>query len=102
MKERILYEECVRLYKVDISFLEALEESELLHPEKENNIKYIIYEELSQLERFMNWHYDLDVNLPGIEVMHHLLEKVETLQRKNEELLRKLSYDSDDFFEYDS
>ncbi|MCB0474487.1 MAG: MerR family transcriptional regulator [Flavobacteriaceae bacterium] len=99
MKERISHEECVRLYKVEISFLEALEESGLIHPQIENDIKYIFYEELSMLEKYMNLHYDLEVNLPGIEVIHHLLQKVAALQEQNQRLTQKLFFETDQFFE---
>ena len=95
MKERISQQECIRLYKVDISFLNALEDADLLHPETEDETKYIIFEELTLLEKFMSWHYDLDVNLPGIEVMHHLLQKMEILQQENQKLMQRLFFETD-------
>ena len=50
------------------------------------NWKYLLYEELPSFERFANWHYDLEVNLPGLEIIHHLLEKIENLQLENRKL----------------
>lgn len=86
MNERISIEEIIRLYKIDYTFLDQLIDSELLHPETENSIRYIIYEELPHLERFANWHYDLDVNLPGIEIIHKLLSQMEELRNENRRL----------------
>ena len=87
MTERISIEDIIRLYKIDYSFVDQLIDSELLHPETEDSVRYIIYEELPRLERFANWHYDLDVNLPGIEIIHQLLNQLEDLKTENRRLL---------------
>ncbi|RQP10213.1 MAG: MerR family transcriptional regulator [Chryseobacterium sp.] len=89
MQERITRDEIIRIYNVELSFLDSLEESGLLHPEMENNIKYIVYEELPALERFVNWHYDLEVNLPGIEVIQNLLQQMDALRTENRRLLKE-------------
>lgn len=86
MKDRISAQECVQLYQIDLHFIEALEDSGLIRPLVEDNIKYIIYEDLSALERFANWHYDLEINMAGLEVIHHLLQKIESLQTQNHRL----------------
>ncbi len=88
MVERISREELVRLYNIEIDFFDSLEESGLLKTENENEIKYLRYEELPAFERFTTWHYDLEVNIPGLEMLHHLLEKVEELREENRKLLR--------------
>lgn len=90
MNERISLEEIIRLYKIDYTFLDQLIDSELLHPQTENSIRYIVYEELPHLERFVNWHYDLDVNLPGIEIIHKLLNQMEELRNENRRLLQNV------------
>ena len=89
MSERISIEEIVRIYRIDNHFLNDLIQSELLHPQTENSTQYIVYEELSHLERFTNWHYDLEINLPGIEIIHNLLNKMEALRNENRKLLNK-------------
>ncbi|HMU08019.1 MAG TPA: chaperone modulator CbpM [Kaistella sp.] len=88
MIERISREELVKIYNIEITFFDSLEESGLVKTETENDVKYLLYEELPAFERFTNWHYDLDVNLPGLEVINHLLSKLEELRREN----RRLSY----------
>ena len=88
MIERISREELVKIYNIELTFFDSLEESGLVKTVTENDVKYLLYEELPAFERFTNWHYDLDVNLPGLEVINHLLSKLEELRREN----RRLSY----------
>ena len=87
MKERISREELVRIYNVEITFFDSLEEAGLLKTETENNIKYLLFDELSTFEKFTNWHYDLEVNLAGLEVIKHLLDQLEKLKQEQLGLL---------------
>lgn len=84
MSERISREELVRIYNVEITFFDSLEEAGLLTIETEDEIKYLPYDDLSTFEKFINWHYDLEVNLAGLEVINHLLNQIEKLRRENE------------------
>ena len=63
MKDRISREDIVRLYNIEISFFNDLVSSGL-----------------SAFERFTNWHYDLDVNMAGLEIIHRLLQQIEELK----------------------
>lgn len=99
MADRISIEEVIRIYKVDYSFVDALVESELLHPQTEKSIRYIVHDELSDFERFINWHYDLEVNLQGIEIIHEMLKKVQVLQTENHHLSQRLQLFSDQWEE---
>lgn len=91
MSERISREELVKIYNIEITFFDSLEEAGLLKTVTENEVKYLLYDELELFERFANWHYDLDVNLPGVEVIHHLLQKMERLTEENRRLINQLS-----------
>ena len=90
MTEKISREELVRIYNVEITFFDSLEEAGLLSPVTENEQKYLLYEDLQAFERFTNWHYDLEVNLPGLAVIQHLLQKLEELRSDNLRLHRRL------------
>lgn len=93
MSERISREELVKIYNIEITFFDSLEEAGLLKTVTENEVKYLLYDELELFERFANWHYDLDVNLPGMEVIHHLLQKMERLTEENRRLIQLLTED---------
>jgi chaperone modulatory protein CbpM len=86
MQEKISREEVVKHYNIEIHFLDSLEEFGLLKTFEEDHVKYIYYEELPNLERFANWHYDLEVNLPGLEIIQNLLNKMDDLLMENRNL----------------
>ncbi|WP_185206432.1 chaperone modulator CbpM [Chryseobacterium sp. C3] len=91
MSERISREELVKIYNVEITFFDELVNSGLLNIHTENEIRYVMYEDLPMFERFTNWHYDLEINLPGLEVIHEMLKKMDDLRQRNRELMNKLS-----------
>lgn len=91
MSEKISREELVKIYSVEITFFDELVDYGLLKPQTENNVQYLLYEDLGDFEKFTNWHYDLEINLPGLEVIHSMLGKVKDLQNRNRELLNKLN-----------
>ncbi|KQT21606.1 MerR family transcriptional regulator [Chryseobacterium sp. Leaf405] len=99
MSERISREELVKIYKIEVTFFDELVNSGLLNIQTENEIRYLMYEDLPNFERFTNWHYDLEINLPGLEVIHEMLQKMNDLRQKNRELMNKLSAINDTYEE---
>lgn len=97
MDERISREELVKIYNIEITFFDELVNSGLLNIQTDNEIRYLMYEDLQMFEKLTNWHYDLEINLPGLEVIHQMLRKMEGLKKKNRELMNKLSAISDRF-----
>ena len=91
MSERISREELVRIYQIEVSFFDQLEESGLLRTETADNVKYLTEENLPALERYANLYYDLDINIPGIEVIDRLMKKIETLQQENRNMFARLA-----------
>ena len=43
---------------------------------------FIDTEQLPQVEKFVRFYYDLDINLEGIETISHLLKRIYTLQNQ--------------------
>ncbi|MFC6268869.1 chaperone modulator CbpM [Frigoriflavimonas asaccharolytica] len=83
MENKISREELIKIYKVEITFFDRLEECGLLQTIEENNTKYLLFEEINNFEKFANFHYDLEINLPGLEVIHQLLQQIKLLQSEN-------------------
>ena len=80
MKDRISREDIVRLYNIEITFFDDLESSGLIETEVIDNTTYLHYDQLSAFERFTNWHYDLEVNMAGLEIIHRLLQQIEEVK----------------------
>lgn len=87
-KTHIPIEECCAYYSIETSFVRSLSEHGLIELMEINETYSIDYEHLPLLEKYMRLHYDLDVNMEGIEVISHLLQKVENLQHE----LKALKY----------
>ena len=51
---------------------------------------FIDTNQLQKLEQYTRWHYDLDINLEGIEVIDHLLSRVKNLQNEINSLQNRL------------
>jgi hypothetical protein len=86
---------CVR-YNAELSFITALHEYGLIEITTIEENFFIDTNELQKLEQFTRWHYELDINLEGIEVIENLLDRVKHLQDKITELQNKLRlYDMD-------
>ncbi len=90
MIDRISREELVKIYDVEVTFFDSLQAAGLVSTVTENETVYLLYDELATFEKFTMWHYDLEVNLPGLEVIQHLLNKIAELQHQRN------NYDSDE------
>jgi hypothetical protein len=97
MSERISREELVKIYNIEITFFDELVDVGLLNVETENEIRYLLYDDLPVFERFTNWHYDLEINLPGLEVINDMLLRIKNLKKENRELMNKLSTINDQY-----
>jgi len=67
---------------IEYSFISSLEESGLISITSVEHSTYIPADEIQKLERFVRLHYDLDINLEGIETIHYLLQKIENMQKE--------------------
>ncbi len=70
--------------------LESLESYGLISISYKENQRFILKEELTELEKFSRMYYELDINIPGIDALKHLLEKIKELQQETETLRARL------------
>ncbi len=80
---------CVH-YSIETSFVYELDERGLIQLKRSGKQTYIAYEHLTDLEKYMRLHYDLEINMEGIEAINHLLSKIKNLQNE----LKKLQNES--------
>ena len=69
-------------HQIEIRFIEELNDSGLLHLQTIEEKYYIDPEELPQAEKMTRLHTDLGINAEGLDVIHHLLGKIEEMQKE--------------------
>lgn len=69
-------------HNIEYSFIHSLEDSGLITITSIEQASYIPADEVQKLEKFIRLHYDLDINIEGIETINHLLEKIEEMQQE--------------------
>ncbi|HXL58219.1 MAG TPA: chaperone modulator CbpM [Chitinophagaceae bacterium] len=67
-------------YNVEFSFINTLQEYGLIEMISIEENYFIDVNQLQRLEQYTRLHYDLDINVEGIEVIEHLLNRVRNLQ----------------------
>ncbi len=77
-------------YKVERTFVENLESYGLISISYVENEQYLLKEELAELEKFSRLYYELEINVPGIDALKHMLEKIKELQQEAELLRARL------------
>ena len=80
--ELIPAKEFCMYHNVEYSFISSLENSGLISVTSVEHSTYIPSDEIQKLEKLVRLHYDLDINLEGIETIYHLLEKIEQMHKE--------------------
>ena len=91
-QKKITYTECLQIYQVEETFLDQLQSSGLIEIVIEEDDRYIEYDYLQEIEQFVRWHYELEINMEGIEALHHMLQQVQQLQDDVEKLRGELNF----------
>jgi MerR HTH family regulatory protein len=89
--EIIPAEECCTYYNIEFSFIQSLDEYGLISLNKMDEKIFIHHDELPNLEKYMHLHYDLNINLEGLEAITYLLERVRNMQHHMTSLENRLS-----------
>ena len=77
-------------YNIEPEFLMSLEDSGILIFTLEGEEKYINEDQLSDLERYIHFHYDLHINIEGIDAIRHLLQRVNQMDTEIRHLRSRL------------
>ncbi|MGM0478019.1 MAG: chaperone modulator CbpM [Bacteroidota bacterium] len=75
-------ERCCAQLEVEFSFVHELEDHGLIEIVIVDDQSYISIDHLKRLERVIHFYYDLNINLEGIDVIHHLLGQIDDLQEE--------------------
>lgn len=77
-------------HHIDITFVQSLHTSGLIQITTISETNYVHSDQLHLLEQYIRLHYDLDINLAGIEAITYLLERVEIMQQEIRSLKARL------------
>jgi hypothetical protein len=67
-------------HSVEITFIHTLGEYGLIDITELDNMSYIHAEQLRDIEKYLRLHYELNINMEGIEAITHLLERMSGLE----------------------
>lgn len=79
-KEYISITEFCQTHHIQYSFIHSLNEYGLVEITIIEEDEFIDHEQLRNLEKMMRLHYDLEINLQGIDAINHLLGRISELQ----------------------
>lgn len=77
-------------YNVPVSFINTLQDFELIEIIVKNDDFYIHSTQIKALEKMMRLHYDLDINIEGVDAIYNLLKQVDSLKKEITELQNRL------------
>jgi len=83
-------EEFCSHHQLDVSFIRSLAQSGLVEITVIEQTIFIEDDQLEALERYARLHQDLEINLAGIEAIHHLLDRMKQLQQQMQQLRNRL------------
>ena len=72
---------CVN-HNIDSSFISSLQQTGLIEITTIENSGFIDGEQLRELEKYVRFYYEVDINMEGIETVTYLLQKINSLQHE--------------------
>jgi len=77
-------------HQVELSFIYSLNESGLIELMNVKEHTYLPVDQLGQLEKLVRLHTEMEINIAGIEAITHLLERMEGMQHRLQQLSDRL------------
>jgi len=83
--------ELCTLHHIDITFIQSLHEYGLIEITTIEQSFFVHPDQLPRLEQFIRLHYELDINLAGIDAIANLLQRIEVMQHEITGLKNRLT-----------
>lgn len=77
-------------HDIEVSFIYSLQHNGLVKITTIENAGFIDTEQLQQLEKYIRFYYELNINLEGIDVIMNLLNRVNNMHQEINELRNRL------------
>ena len=88
--ELIIVSEYCHKCHIEPSFIELLQEGGLIEVHIEGGEHDLLVSQLPEVERYSRMYYDLSINMEGIDAIHHLLERMESMRKEINSLQNQL------------
>lgn len=69
-------------HNIDIAFISSLQQTGLIEIHTIEQNGFIESSQLRQVEKYIRFHYDMDINIEGIETITHLLQQITSMQNE--------------------
>ncbi len=79
-------------YNIEPSFIDSLLEFGLIEIMTIEDHRFLEMKKISDLEKMIHLHYDLEINMEGIDTIYHLLDRVCQLQEELNSLRNRLRF----------
>ena len=79
-------------HQVEISFIQSLEDHGLVQTVIVDQSLCVHVNDLPKLERIVRLYQELNVNAEGLDVIDHLLKRIEAMQHEISELKNRLDF----------
>ena len=91
-QELILIDTLCTHYQLEVTFFDALDTMGLIEIQIFEQTKYIPQDKISDLEKMIRLHHELNVNIEGIDVVFNLLQQQLKLKEEVNALKNKLQF----------
>jgi hypothetical protein len=78
-KRLVAIDEFCSIQRIETSFISSLQKSGLIEITTIKNQQYLDPTQLIHIEKFIVLHYELNINMEGIETIDHLLKRINTM-----------------------
>ncbi|NVO18836.1 MAG: chaperone modulator CbpM [Bacteroidetes bacterium] len=77
-------------HNIEISFVSSLQQNGLIEVTTIQDTGFIDPAQIRDLERFIRFYYDLDINIEGIEAITHMIRRINSMQDEITSLRNRL------------
>lgn len=93
MKSNLIsIEDICIFHKIEIKFVQSLEEYGLIQTTIIKKTVFLDPEELAKLEHYVRLHQELEINLEGLHAVSHLLAQMQNMQQEITTLKNENNY----------
>jgi len=78
----VAVEEFCASHNIEISFISSLQQNGLVEITTIEQTGFIDAGQLPQVEKFIRFYYELDINIEGIETISHMLDRIRSMQNE--------------------